>query len=253
MFISFFQVAVILAIMMYLNRSFLIMLMLCSCHTAFGLTGEEVVRQMYQRYHGKWHPTLAFTQTTEFYRNDSLTATQTWYEAIKYPRLFRMDFGDTTSGNLAIYRNDSVYRYKDGRQMRAAADVNDLIFLLGGIYFYSYDSAVRRFAEIDIDLSKSYTTRLGSREVYVLGARSEADSTAQVWIDKKRLILLRHIRYQNGDKLDAIFENHKQFGNSWVETLVTFYKNGKKLQVEYYHDIRTGHLIGDHKFDLPKR
>jgi hypothetical protein len=240
-----------LSLMLYTVRSVLLILILCCWNIASGVTGEDIIRKMYKRYNGKWHPTLSFTQTTEFYSNDSLTGTQTWYEVIKYPVLFRMDFGDTTSGNFAIYRSDSVYRYKDKKQVRAAADVNDLIFLLGGMYFYPYDLAVKRFSEIDIDLSKSYTTQMNGRGVYVLGANSDTDTTAQVWIEKERLILLRHIRYQKGDKLDAVFEHHKQFGKGWVETLVTFYKNGKKRQVEHYHDIKTGKPVDEGKFALP--
>ena len=58
-------------------------------------TGKEIVQKMYYRFGGKWYRTFSFNQTTDIYRNDSLRLSQTWYEFIRFPDRFRMDFGSS--------------------------------------------------------------------------------------------------------------------------------------------------------------
>ncbi len=55
---------------------------------------EAVLREMHNKYAGKWYKSFTFTQTTEQFRNDSLLKTSTWYEAIIFPDKFRIDFGE---------------------------------------------------------------------------------------------------------------------------------------------------------------
>src|SRR5262249_48285840 len=78
-------------------------------------TGHDIVKKMHDRYAGKWYRSFTFSQTTEVYRNDSLRSTQTWYEFIRFPERFRMDFGSADSGNAAIFRRDSCYRFRNGK------------------------------------------------------------------------------------------------------------------------------------------
>src|ERR1700744_3452598 len=75
-------------------------------------SGREIITRMYHQYAGHWFRTFTFNQTTQQYRNDSLAKTQTWYEFIRFPDRFRMDFGDADSGNAAIFRGDSCSRFK---------------------------------------------------------------------------------------------------------------------------------------------
>ena len=70
---------------------------------------------MHDRYAGKWYRTFSFSQTTEIYRNDSLKRSETWYENIKFPNNFRIDFGDPDSGNAVIFKNDSSYLFRKFR------------------------------------------------------------------------------------------------------------------------------------------
>ena len=56
------------------------------------MNSEKVLKQMYDRYSGKWYHTFTFVQTTESYKNDSLSKTSTWYEAVMFPDKFRIDF-----------------------------------------------------------------------------------------------------------------------------------------------------------------
>jgi hypothetical protein len=63
---------------------------------------KEVLTSMYKRYHGTWHKSLKFNQTTERFRNDSLVNTATWYETIVYPDLLRIDIGSAKRANGMI-------------------------------------------------------------------------------------------------------------------------------------------------------
>ena len=101
---------------------------------------DDVLREMYKRYSGKWYKSFTFNQTTQQYRNDSLLKTATWYEAIIFPDKFRIDFGEKQEGNAAIFLKDSVYNFKKGKLMSTSLNDDDLTFLLGGMYFYPYDS-----------------------------------------------------------------------------------------------------------------
>src|ERR1700754_3573080 len=82
------------AAMPKMSRFFLITVLLASTLAATAQpTGRDIVKKMHDRYAGKWYRSFTFNQTTEIYRNDSLRSTQTWYEFIRFPERFRMDFG----------------------------------------------------------------------------------------------------------------------------------------------------------------
>src|SRR5579862_2593454 len=98
---------------------------------------DQVLKSMYERYHGKWYHNFTFVQTTERFKNDSLVNSSIWYEAISYPDKFRIDFGDLRNGDAVIFANDSAYNFGAGTLKSVKADKNDLTFLLGGMYFYT--------------------------------------------------------------------------------------------------------------------
>jgi hypothetical protein len=212
-------------------------------------TGETILAKMYKQYAGKWMKTFSFTQTTEVYRNDSLINTSTWYENIMYPDKFRIDFGDKTSGNAAIITTDSVYRFREGKLVRTTANEDNLTFMLGGMYFYPFDTVKAMYKRYGYDLNKSYETTLNNNAVYVIGANNADEKTNQLWIDKQKLVVVKFISYDNGEKEEGIFKDHKQFGNSWSEMACDFYVNGKLIQKEKYFDGKADADINPKIFD----
>jgi hypothetical protein len=211
-------------------------------------SGEDIVNKMYNKYHGKWHPTLTFVQKTEFYRNDSLKSTQTWYEAIKYPKLFRIDIGSPDSGNTSLFRNDVTYRYKNKQLISSRGGENELIFLLGGIYFLPLDSVKRTMNSLHIDISQMHDTVWKGEKVYVIGSDSVGKRADQFWVDKKKLVVVRLIQFNKDRKTDAQFSGHVRKGESWVETKVSFYVNDKLMQNEFYTSISTIRDLPDELF-----
>lgn len=215
-------------------------------------TSEDVLAKMHARYAGKWMKSFSFTQTTEQYRNDSLINTSTWYENVVFPGNFRIDFGDKTSGNAAIFVNDSVYRFGNAKLVKVTVNDDDLTFLLGGMFFYPLDMVKAKLQRMGYDVSKGYETSLDNKPVYVIGANNADEATSQLWIDKEKLILVKFINFKDGEKEEGVAYDHKQFGNSWSETSFDFYVNGKIIQKEKYYDCKADVNI-DHKIFDPHK
>ena len=211
--------------------------------------GAEVFDSMQARYNGKWHRNLTFVQKTEQYAYEQVNSTQTWYEAIQFPGNLRIDIGDTKNGNIVLFHNDSLFKYQNDSNIYARGDRNSLVFLLGGMYFYPPETAKKRLAGYGYNLQKAFETKMNGRAVYVIGADSVNEKTNQLWVDKERLVVSRIVEYDGWFKLDFVFEDHKPYGNSWVETKVTIYQDNKKAQVEYYNNIRVNEPIDARLFD----
>ncbi|HVS96743.1 MAG TPA: hypothetical protein VHE54_09660 [Puia sp.] len=217
-------------------------------------SGKDIVQRMYYRYGGKWYRTFTFNQTTDIYRNDSLRASQTWYEFIRFPDRFRMDFGDADSGNAAIFRGDSCYRFRNGRLRSTTINNNEgLIFLLGGMYFYPLDRTLKILSDsLHFNLNRMHEDSWENRPVYVIGADKGDTITNQLWVDQEKMFVVRMIRSSIGQTMDARFGGYRAFGMGWSETNCTFYINGKLAQVETYHNCRADVDLDNRIFDPSK-
>jgi len=210
-----------------------------------------VLRKMHETYAGKWYKTLRFTQETNMYMNDSLTKSERWIESIEFPDKFRIDFNAADGEDLVIFRNDSVYRMKDGKAKQAYGH-NFLLFQLGGMYFYPFDTVKARFAREGYDLSRFRSDALGGRPVYVIGAEGGDDSSKQVWIDKEHLYIVRTLEYGPKGKDEARFEKHVRLNGGWCETKITFWSGRHFRQEEFYLECLAGEPFDPRLFD-PKR
>lgn len=212
--------------------------------------GRTAFEKMYRAYSGKWYHTFTFTQTTDMYRNDTLIKTETWYEAIRFPADFRIDFGEADSGNAVIFKNDSSYVFRRGQKIRTTYYPNDLLFLLGGMYFYPPDESFSRLRSFGFDPDKFCETEWKGQPVYVFGASHEGERTSQVWFDKKNYSLVRMLKYENGHKEEALLEKHVRLEKGFSETLVYFYINDRLVQAETYHDLKADVDIDPAVFDV---
>jgi len=211
---------------------------------------REVLKIMHDRYGGKWYKTFSFNQTTEIYRNDSLKRTETWYENIKFPNDFRIDFGNPGNGNAVIFKNDSSYLFKNSERTGVRLNDDDLLFLLGGMYFYPFDSVLIKMKSFGYDLNKFHENVWKGMPVYVVGANKNQDSVNQIWIEKENFSPVRLLKYENNTKEEALFENHLKLDGGFTETLVYFYINNKLIQVEKYHDLKANVEINPAIFDI---
>ncbi|MFL5787693.1 MAG: hypothetical protein ACJ748_06550 [Flavisolibacter sp.] len=212
-------------------------------------SGEAVIKKMHDRYKDKWYKTFTFNQTTLIYKNDSLVKKQTWYEAVQFPDKFRIDFGPKDSGNAVIFKGDSAYRFKMGMLKSSFKDANDLTFLLGGMYFYSFNTVLDKLKEMGYDLSKAHEDVWKGKQVYVVGAEKGDMNANQLWIDKEKMIVVRMLNTNKRGREEAIFENHMKAGGGWSETKCTFYFDGKLGQVELYHDCKYNVKVDERIFE----
>ncbi len=197
------------------------------------------MEKLHKKFAGNWMSTFSFQQNTTVYKNDSILRKEVWKEAIQYPDKFRMDFGDKQNGNGMLFLSDSAYRFSKGKLVRSTKQENDLIFLLGGIYFFTKDSALAKLAGLGYDVSKSYRTTWQGRTVIVIGATDVNDKMNQLWFDAKRKVLVRMFKYENNSKEEVQFAGHTKLnGKGWTETLVKIFINDALIQQEDYFNMR---------------
>jgi hypothetical protein len=210
--------------------------------------GEAVVKKMYDRYKNTWYRNFTFDQTTQIYQNDSLKKSDTWHEAMVYPDQLRIDFGAIDSGNAVLFRGDSTYRFKQGKLATAVKGENELVFLLGGMFFHPFEEVKAKFKALGYDLSQYREDVWKGQPVYVIGSK-DGDGSNEIWIEQKRLLIVRMIAYKNKVKQDFWFEEYLPLGKAWVETKCSFYFDDKLRQVEIYHDCKANEKIDPRVFE----
>ncbi len=213
------------------------------------ITAEKILSKMYHRYYNKWYKNFTFDQTTENYVKDSLVKTATWHETIVYPDYFRISFGDVSNGNAVIFIKDSSYNFSKGKLVKKSLRGEDLTFLLGGMYFISFDSVKIKMGKEGYDITKAYQTSWNGKPMYVIGAGNAEEKLNQLWIDKKKLIVVKFIKYKGQNKEEAVFSDHVKFGKAWSETSCIFYSNDKVLQKEKYYNCQVNTNVDMGIFD----
>lgn len=214
-----------------------------------GDNATSVLHKMYDRYHGHWPRTLHYRQETERYRNDTLYRKDTWYTAISYPAFYRVDFGEPQYGNAMLADKDSSWFFKDGHLSRADDIGNATVFLLGGMYFYPFDTVLRELKKMGYALDMSCTGIWKGRPVYIIGADREDERVNMIWIDKEKLVPLHYMRYDDGPAEEGFFDNQVLMDGCWVGTKATFYRNGHLLQREKYVHCVVNDTIDRRVFD----
>lgn len=201
-------------------------------------TGTEVMRFLHETYRNGPCKAYTFSQKNTHYRNDSIIGKSGWQEAIEFPDKFRIDFGDKASGNFVIFKNDSSYRYKNGELKTRKADANTLLLLLGGMYYRSLEDVLARLEKAGYNTAVLSKQRLNRQKVYVVGAAKGDVSSNQIWISKNTWRIVRIIEKtgENGS-MDVSFDRHQAHCKGYVESKVTFKRNGKIEQVEEYEAI----------------
>ncbi|HXD91807.1 MAG TPA: hypothetical protein VNX01_01270 [Bacteroidia bacterium] len=209
-------------------------------------TGEELLAAMHKKYYHNYCKTVQFEQKTIRYKDDVVTDTVYWYEWISYPDKFRIDIGTKFGGNGVVFKNDSAYNYKKHQLVKTRADVNDLLLLLGGMYFRKFDDVTTRLKKLGYDLGKIKTDTLNNVNCFVVGV----EGSYQIWVDKKDLkVIGLKTKLTETDWLEIHFDAFQKSCNGFNETKVTAKKNGKLEQVEEYQNIKTEIIIPDSIFN----
>ena len=212
-------------------------------------TGEDVIKKMYERYKLAPCKSYTFSQKNTHYRNDSIIGTSEWHEAIEFPDKFRIDFGDTTKGNFVIFRNDSAYNYRNFTLKKTSYNSQTLLLLLGGMYYRELADIIKRLNKDDYNLTVLSSQKINKQNYYVIGAKEGNLNSNQIWVNKKTLRIERIIEKINEkDTMDMSFDSYQANCKGFIETKVTFKRNGKVEQVEEYYNIKTVDVFPNNVF-----
>jgi hypothetical protein len=212
-------------------------------------SSEELLDAMLKKHRGNWCRTFTFTQST--YRpNDSLNSRMVWYEAIEYPDKFRIDFNSVTKGNADIFRSDSAFRFRKGVLQDTKTDKNDLLLLLGGMYFRTREDVIKRLALLGYTLDNFSENTWRNRPVYVIGAVKGDSLSNQIWVDKEELRVVRTISHLSPKEvLEMRVQTSIPCCGGYLATKLSFYVNGKLDQQEVCSDIQTNVVIDPAVFE----
>jgi hypothetical protein len=221
--------------------AFLIPLALLGSH-AVPKSGEELVRQMHDRYAGKWYRNLTFVQTTTLPGRPQ----ETWYEAGTIPGKLRIDIAPLDSMKAFLYVGDSSIVFEGGKRVAARPDRNLLMTLGFDVYGQPPDTTIAQLKAQSMDLGKIREDTWNGTKVWVVGADKGDTTTNQFWIEQKRLLFVRLIEAHPSQKnpseppnlLDITFENYQPLGKGWVAPRCVIKANGKEVQREEYRNIR---------------
>ena len=192
---------------------------------------------MHDAYDGKWFKTLTFVQKTTLTRPNGVVDTSTWYEALKSPDRLRIDFGDPSKGNGALYTADSLYVVRGGKVTRAIADGNPFLPFVAGVYDQPLQTTLRQLAPYRFDLSRIRAETWQGQPVYVVGAASPQDlDSPQFWIERDRLqpvrILVKLSPAPDAKPNDIRLESYVPLGGGWLATRVLIMEGGVVRQAE---------------------
>jgi hypothetical protein len=205
-------------------------------------SGEALVRQMHDRYAGKWYRNLTFVQTTTLPGRPQ----ETWYEAGTIPGKLRIDIAPLDSMNAFMYVGDSAIVFQGGKRVSARQDRNLLMTLGFDVYGQPPETTIAQLEVQSVDLSKIREDSWKGTKVWVVGADKGDSTTNQFWIEQKRLLFVRLIQSRKSQKnpssppsiLDITFENYQPLAKGWVAPRCVIKVNGKEVQREEYKDIR---------------
>ena len=215
-------------------------------------TGEDVLRRMHEAHAGTWYRTLTFRQQTAFADG----RVETWYHAMAIPGRLRIDVAPLARGEARIFRNDTLYRFLNGKRERSAPFVHPLLVLGFDVYGASPEATIERLRSTRVDLSRLSQATWQGRPVWVIGAAAGDTTTTQIWIDIERLVFVRMIERRPGttdadrpELVETRFNGYQRLGGGWIAPEVVFRVNGELRLTETYADIRADVPLDARLFD----
>lgn len=210
-------------------------LLLC---LATGAEAQDILQQMYTKNASGFRRSLSFVQETNFYRNDSLVNKATWFEVLVYPDKLRIDINNPDDGNAIFYVNDSAFRFQNYVLKSKGPQKHDLLFLLGGMYYFPLPEVYTKLREFGYDTDKTYETTWKGRAVVVVGANKDETESNQFWVDKEKMVTVRILNNKGGQHSEIVCGDYRRLGTNWCETAIDFYVEGKLRQQEKYMNLR---------------
>jgi len=195
------------------------------------IDGEAVISLMHGTYKAKWYPNVTFEQKAMIYNNDTLVSEQIWLEALEMGEGLTIKFDSISSGNGYIFKNDSIYVFKDGVTVGKRKRVHDILELGFNVYKQPVEKTIKKLKKADVDFS--YYEQ--NNDYYIIGN----PEIKRVWIEKERLLFYKiESKNENGDISKIEFNKYEPIGEGWIAPEVVFYTNDKITFKEEYFNIQ---------------
>lgn len=220
-----------------------------SCSKPDPKSGEEVINLMFDKYNNSWYKTLTFKQATIYYnKEEKILREQTWFEAIKLPSSLAIKFDSISSGNGMIFKNDSIYNFREAKVFAQRKLYHPLLILGFSVYAQKPEKTIHDLEKLNIDLSKIKTANWQGKENFIIGD----ENAIHFYIEKERLLFTKLIQKNTNNSINETqFNKYQPLEKGWISPEVLFFTNGKMTLKEVYSDIKTP-VLGKEIFDVNK-
>ena len=220
-------------------------------------SGQELLRVMRSAYGDRWFKTLIFTQTTTTRDSTGMERVATWYESLRYTPSggteLRIDTGAPAAGNGVLYSPDSLWVFRNGKQVAVRPGGNRLLPLIEGVYVQPVERTAQELAPTGVNLTQAVQRgQWRGRPVWIAGAGAAGDTISpQFWVDVGTKALVRAIYspVAGAPVMDMRLDSLVETGGGWLATRCEFWIAGKLAQTEEYHDWRTNVALPPALFD----
>lgn len=219
-------------------------------------SSTKLVREMHDRYAGKWYKTLTFQQTNTFYTSGGKEQKSQWMQRLSVPGRLRIDFLPLSTKSGLLIQNNRVITFDNGRRVDSRRAIQPVLTLTGDVYAIPASITLRRLDSLGVDLDKFHDEKWEGKRVYVMGAEAGDVSSSQIWVDAERLLLVRFIqRDKRADRTvttDTRVGDYRQVDGYSVAFEFTSYRDGKVFFKEQYENLKVNDPIPAGAFDASK-
>jgi hypothetical protein len=219
-------------------------------------TAEQVITSMHDRYARNWYRTLTFEQQSITHKPDGKSSTETWQEAMLLPGRLRIDMGEPSAGNGALFVDGREYLYHAGKLVKDRDELNPLLVLGFDIYRQPVEVTMGQLKTLHVDVSIMHEEQWNGRSYFVVGAKLGDLHTTQFWTDKEHLYFVRMLQPDEKDPKgteEFLFEDYKQVaGGGWLAEHVVLNSDGKLVFEEKYSKVQVNPKLSESLFD-PQR
>jgi hypothetical protein len=189
-------------------------------------TGETLLREMHERYAGRWYTSLATTLSVTLRTRTGSEFRQSWYESRAVPGRLRLDIGPPADGNGSLVRGDTTWSVQARRVAAPRVEVNDRLVLTADVYSQPPARTATQLRLAGYDLSRIHEGTWQGVAVWIVGAGSGDSTTRQFWVERDRLLPVRMIIPGAQGRTDVRLREWQPAGGGWVATVVEEYLDG---------------------------
>jgi hypothetical protein len=217
--------------------------------------GSALLTAMHDRYKDTWYESVVFKEKAITINPDGTTKTEIWDEVLVMPGKLRINIGPSSEGNGLIFLDNTLTRFKNGKNLGTQHFVHMLLVLGFDVYRQSAATTIDQVKAEGFDLSQIHEEKWDGQDCYVVGAANGDLKSKQFWIEKKRLLFVRLIVPDEKDPAkihESRFKGYQQLAGAWISTRVEFDTGGKNVFNEDYFDIKANTKVDPALFALTR-